>query len=137
MAIKMLVVMTTLPSDNEQTGVSPRTATGAATTISREYPELGQFAKAIFILDVTAVSGTTPTLDVKIQGFNPVSGRWHDVATIPQQTAVTSTALAPVAVNLDFQLYRAQWTVAGTATPSFTFSLAAIVHTEEPVTRTW
>lgn len=134
MAIKMLIPMTTLPGDNEQSGAAPRTTTGAGTVVSREYPELGEFAKAVFLLDVTAATGTTPTLDVTVQGFNPMSGKWHTVATIPQQTTTTATTIAPVAANLDFLLYRAQWVLGGT-TPSFTFTLAAICHTEEPVPR--
>lgn len=134
MAIKMIVPMTTLATENEQTGVAPRTAT--ATGNSRVYPELGAFSKAIFILDVSAASGTTPTLDVKIQGWAPLAEKWHDVATFPQQTTTTSTVIAPQAADLDFQTYRAVWTIGGT-TPSFTFQLGAIAHTEEPIGKTW
>jgi hypothetical protein len=137
MAIKMTVPMWTLPSENEQS-VGARAATNTQTTQSREYPELGAFAKAIFVLDVSAVSGTTPTLDVTIQGFNEASGKWHTVVTFPQQTATSaasplaaSSALVQAA-NLDFTRYRSQWVVGGTATPTFTFTLVAIVHSEEP-----
>lgn len=134
MAIKNIIPMTTLLTDNEQTGVVPRTAT--ATGNSRSYPELGSFSKATFILDVSAVSGTTPTLDVKIQGWAILSEKWHDVVTFAQQTTTTSTVIAPQTANLDFQVYRALWTIGGT-TPSFTFTLGAIAHTEEPIAKTW
>lgn len=130
----MIVPLTTLVSENEQTGVAPRTAT--ATGNSRSYPELGAFSKAIFLLDVSAVAGTNPTLDVKVQGWNPMSEKWHDVVTFAQQTTTTSTVIAPQSANLDFQTYRALWTVGGSS-PSFTFQLAAICHTEEPITKTW
>jgi hypothetical protein len=134
MAIKIIVPMTTLLTENEQIGVAPKTVT--ATGNSRSYPELGSFAKAIFLLDVSAASGTTPTLDVKVQGWNPMSEKWHDAVTFTQQTTTTSTVIAPQSANLDFETYRALWTVGGTS-PSFTFTLCAIAHTEEPITRTW
>lgn len=127
--------MTTLVTDNEQTGVAPITVT--ATGNSRTYPELGAFSKAIFLLHVTAVSGTNPTLAVAIQGWNPMAEVWHEVAAFATQTATTSTTISPQAATLDFQTYRAVWTVGGTATPTFTFSLAAIAHTEEPISKTW
>ncbi len=132
--MKIIVPMTTLVTDNEQTGVAPRTAT--ATGNSRSFYEPGAFSKAVFLLDVSAASGTTPTLDVKVQGWNPMSEKWHDVVTFAQQTAATGTVIAAQTANLDFQAYRALWTVGGT-TPSFTFTLAAICHTEEPITKTW
>ncbi len=131
MAIKITVPMTTLATDNEQTGVVPRTATATAT--SREYPELGSFSRGNFMLDVSAASGGSPTLDVVIQGFNPTSQKWHSVVTFAQQTAATgATPIAAQAVTLDFINYRAQWTIGG-ATPSFTFTIVCIAHTEEPV----
>ena len=130
MALKLTVPMTTLVTDNEQTGVVPRTATTTGT--SREYPELGSYSRGNFMLDVSAASGT-PTLDVVIQGFNPASQKWHTVVTFAQQTGVTGgTPIAAQAVTLDFITYRAQWTVGG-STPSFTFTIVCIAHTEEPV----
>jgi len=134
-AIKLIVPMTTLVTENEQTGVAPKTVT--ATGNSRSYPELGAFAKAIFLLDVSAASGTNPTLDVKVQGWNPMSEKWHDVVIFGQQTAATGSVILPQLATLDFQTYRALWTVGGTNTPTFTFTLAAICHTEEPVVKSW
>lgn len=130
----MIVPMTTLPTANEQTGVVPLTVTAAG--LSREYPELGAFDTMLALLDVSAASGTTPSLTVKLQGYNPLSDKWHDVITFPAQTAVTSTVITPINAYVDFQSYRASWTVTGT-TPSFTFTFGVIVHTTEPITRTW
>lgn len=143
MAIKLTVPMWALVTDNEQSLGAGRVLSGAATGNSREFPEMGAFAKAVFVLDVSAVGGTTPTLDVTVQGFNEASGKWHTVVTFPQQTA--ASAASPIASgstlvqasNLDFLRYRAQWTVGGTATPTFTFTLVALCHTEEPITKTW
>jgi hypothetical protein len=133
MAIKILVPMTTLVTDNEQTAVVPRTV--GTTGTSREYPELARFARGTFLFDVSAASGTNPTLDVVIQGFNPLSAKWHTVVTFAQQTGATGagSVIAAQSTTLDFQTYRAQWTVGGTNTPSFTFTLACIAHTEEPI----
>jgi hypothetical protein len=134
MALKLLVPLTTLATDNEQTAVSPRTLTGAGTTFSREYPELGAYSRAIWMLDVTAQSGTTPTLDVKIQGWDVLSGKWRDVITFTQVTGA-QVPITPAAQTgqLDYQLYRASFVVGGTATPTFTFTLGAICHSEEPI----
>lgn len=130
MATKILVVMTTLDGENEQTGVSPKVVTSTGTTLSREFPEFWRFSKAAFILDVATISGSGASLTVIIQGFNPVSGKWHDVVTFPAQTAASAASgLAPMTADLDFQLYRAKWTVAGTS-PSITFSLCAFARTE-------
>lgn len=139
MAIKLTIPMWALATDNEQSLGAGRTVTTAATAVSREFPEFGRFAKAIFLLDVAAASGTW-TLDVTVQGFNEASGKWHIVATFPQQSAVS--AASPLAANstlvqsanLDYTRYRAQWTTTGTGY-SATFTLVAIAHTEEPVTR--
>lgn len=142
MSLKLTIPMWTLSTDNEQSlGGVGRTVTTAATALSREYQEFGRFAKAIFLLDVSAASGTF-TLDVTVQGFNEASGKWHIVATFPQQSA--ASAASPIAANsallqaanIDFIRYRAQWVTTGTGF-STTFTLVAIAHTEEPVTRTW
>ena len=89
-----------------------------------------------FVLDITAASGTTPTLDVKIQGKDTLSGKYQDItgATIAQKTGVSTDDLTialgvTVVVNRSVsnivpRIYRVVATIAGT-TPSFTFSLSA------------
>lgn len=91
---------------------------------------------AIFVLDVTAVSGTTPTLDIKLQYRDVVSGKFIDIplAIFTQKTATGSDvltiypAIAVVAnesVNGVLPInYRVVGTITGT-TPSFTFTLTA------------
>lgn len=46
-------------------------------------------------LDVTAASGTSPTLDVKLQAKDPASGSYFDIpgASFAQQSGTTSLAL--------------------------------------------
>lgn len=80
-----------------------------------------QFAReAVFFLDVTAVSGTTPTLDVKVQSFDPASGKYFTVASFPQITAAGQYVLK-VDGGLG-HLCKVAYTLGGTS-PSFTMSL--------------
>lgn len=109
----------------------------AARTASANSTDLeNRAAKGIHIvLDVTAASGTTPTLDVKIQRKCPLSDKYVDVpgAAFSQKTATGTddlviypgiTAAANRAVsNVISSRFRAVATIAGT-TPSFTFTLA-------------
>lgn len=76
------------------------------------------------LLDVSAASGTTPTLDVKVQWSMDNGTTWGEASsadTLAQKTTTGNelksfTAKAPHA--------RVVWTVGGT-TPSFTFSVDA------------
>ena len=82
----------------------------------------------------SAVSGTTPTLVVKLQGKDPVSGTWYDIlatGTINNTGHQTLTIFpgAPATANVSGNaflpaMYRIDWTIGGT-TPSFTFSVGA------------
>jgi len=101
---------------------------------SADFGEFGSFTHACLVLDVTAVSGTTPSMAVKLEGrsdqktagayFTPTGGT---------MTAVTATGTTFLEVPwLYLVKYRATWTITGT-TPSFTFSLVAYLSTEEPV----
>lgn len=89
-------------------------------------------------LNCSAVSGTTPSLAVKLQVLDEISGTWMDVpnASFPAITATGSATLtlfpgaasvANVSVNQTVRnFYRAAYTLSGTA-PSFTFSVGAQV----------
>jgi hypothetical protein len=98
-----------------------RTASGDTSTTP---VDVKKYKEAIFFLDVTAVSGTTPTLDVKIKTKDPVSGKWFDLVTFTQATAVTSE-MKTVSGLLGSQI-AVFYEIAGT-TPSFTFSLGAVL----------
>lgn len=90
-------------------------------------------AGAVFMLNVTADTGTTPTLDVKIQRKDTASGVYQDITsgafaqatgavadTISIYPGGTSDAPEPLG-----KVFRAVATIGGTATPTFTFSLLA------------
>lgn len=73
-------------------------------------------------LHVTDVSGTTPTLDVKVQ-HSADNSTWVDLATFAQVTSSNSYERVAVTGTVNRYL-RAQYTIAGT-TPEFTFHMAA------------
>jgi hypothetical protein len=76
-----------------------------------------------FFLNVSAVAGTTPTLDLYVDVQDPASGNWVNQDKFGQVTAVGTYALAlPVRSNR----YRVRWVLGG-ITPSFTFSVGVVV----------
>lgn len=96
-----------------------RTANGdtTATPLNTDYASV-----LTFFLDVTAVSGTTPTLDVYIDIQDPLSGKWVNQDKFPQ---VTTTGTWALAVYCRSNRYAIRWVLGGT-TPSFTFSVGVV-----------
>ncbi len=70
-------------------------------------------------LDVTAASGTTPTLNVIVETRTSAGTARTVGAAFTQATAVSSERKSFVGLGDE---YRVRWTIAGT-TPSFTFSV--------------
>lgn len=72
-------------------------------------------------LTATAASGTTPTLDVRLETSVDGGSTWTTVASFTQLTAAgaQNRVFGPLG-----DLCRWAWTIAGT-TPSFTFSISA------------
>lgn len=77
-----------------------------------------------FFMDVTAASGTTPTLDVDVVELLP-EGRERVLGSFAQITVVGTRELAVTDVPFTASL-RIDFTIGGT-TPSFTFSVDAFV----------
>lgn len=72
-------------------------------------------------LKVTAASGTSPTLDVYIEGKFEVTGDYKPLAS---QTGITGTGTWFFTIDpLRFRYVRVRWVVGGTS-PSFTFTVA-------------
>lgn len=104
---------------------------------SDDQPNIEGKGLAVF-LDITAVAGTAPTLDVKVQLKDPASGKYVDLtdAAFAQKTATGTDVLiiypgvATLANKRISALITGMWrlvaTIAGTA-PSFTFSVGASV----------
>lgn len=87
----------------------------------------------IFYIDVTAVSGTTPTLTAQLQTRDPASQKWVNITwavtasiiatgtyTLTVWSSLTAVANSVVNYPLPTTL-RIAYTIGGT-TPSFTFS---------------
>lgn len=71
-------------------------------------------------LNVTAASGTTPTLDVVIEDTLDGGANWNAIGTFTQKTAA---AREVINITIPFSdSLRVRWTVGGT-TPSFTFAV--------------
>jgi len=82
--------------------------------------DVGRFAKAEVCLDVTAVSGTNPTLDVYLEGKDQTSGKYK---VIWSQTGINAVGTYWLTItDLIFRYIRVRWVIGGT-TPSFTFSV--------------
>ena len=118
--------------NHEFTVFAPAARTASANSTDLE----NRAAKGIhLILDVTAASGTTPTLDVKVQRKCPLSDAYVDVPSgaFAQKTTtgtddlVIYPGVAETANRSVSDVISSQWrvvaTIAGT-TPSFTFTVA-------------
>lgn len=90
--------------------------------------------EATFFLNVSAASGTSPTLDVDIEGKDPVSAGYFKLVSFAQKTAISTGRVviglgsvddantdAVASVPLP-HIIRAKYTIGGTS-PSFTFSV--------------
>jgi hypothetical protein len=111
---------------------SAKTASGNSAAALTNHSASG----VVLFINVTAVTGTTPTLAVRVQMQDPVGAGWVDIpnAVTASITATGLVALAiypgvTVAANaaVSYPLprtWRLAWTIGGT-TPSFTFSVGA------------
>ncbi len=101
----------------EFAGSSARTASGSSAAVSN----LEEQAALRVQLDVTAASGTSPSLAVLLE--DSLDGtNWNTVGTFAAKTAAGREVInvtTPFAGTV-----RATWTITGTS-PSFTFSILA------------
>jgi hypothetical protein len=92
-----------------------RTASGNTSDI-----DVGRFMCGEICLDVTAVSGTSPVLNVYVEGKDQLSGKYR---TLWSRTGISAVGTFGCTVErLAFKYIRARWTISGTS-PSFTFSI--------------
>lgn len=99
-----------------------RTVTGTAAAVVAE----DVFAIAAK-LNVSAASGTTPTLDVRLETTADDGATWYTCGTFAQKVGVASEAkmIAPVGSQV-----RWAWTIGGT-TPSFTFDVTCSANRDD------
>ncbi|HPP12919.1 MAG TPA: hypothetical protein PKW42_09325 [bacterium] len=75
----------------------------------------------LVFLNVSAVSGASSTLDVKVQTQGP-DGVWYDLQSFTQKTAAGQEAKA---ITVFGETLRIAYTIGGSS-PSFTFSVTAV-----------
>lgn len=80
--------------------------------------DVSLFGQGLLLIDITTVSGTSPTIDFKVQ--TEIDGQWVNLpnVTIAQQTTTGKVVAAMTNFGVEIRL---SWTVGGTS-PSFTFS---------------
>ena len=89
---------------------------------SHSSPVVTRWAKeAIVFLDVTAASGTNPTLNVTIKIYDAVTAKWFLLATFSQKTGVTND-VGYVQYGLGEKI-ACDYAISGT-NPSFTFRVS-------------
>jgi hypothetical protein len=98
-------------------------ASGAETATGNDAGvEVGAAGTVRLKLDVTAVSGTNPTLDVTVQTSfdNGVTDTWRTLGTFAQKTGVSAERKTFSGCD---RWVRTQRTIGGTASPSATYSI--------------
>jgi hypothetical protein len=98
-----------------------RTTTGNSGAL----PGYGPASSIRAQLNVTAASGTTPTLNVLVEDSVDGGLTWNTIGTFAQKTAAGREVINITTLFGD-QL-RVSWTIAGT-TPSFTFAVDWVVQ---------
>jgi len=98
--------------------------TASASSNTHSTPTLTRYVReATFFLDITAVTGTNPTLDVTIHEYDRIGGNWHLLATFTQKTGI-GTDVGRVQYGLGDKV-AVDYAIGGTNSPSFTFQLNA------------
>ncbi|MEM0457409.1 MAG: hypothetical protein QXI01_06810 [Nitrososphaerota archaeon] len=93
-----------------------RTASGSSADI-----DVGRFICGEICVDVTAVSGTSPVLNVYVEGKDRYTGKYKVLFAHENITSVQT--IWDTITTLPFSLLRVRWTISGTS-PSFTFSVS-------------
>lgn len=112
-------------------------ASSARTATENSGDQTNDNARGVrLFLDITAASGSSPTLDVKVQTKDPVSGSYVDLtgAAFAQQTGTATLDLAiypgigETSNRAVSDVLSSVWRVVATyggSSPSFTFSVGA------------
>ena len=89
----------------------------SATPINTQYDK-----EAIIYFDITAVGGESPTLDLTLKTYDPVSMKWYDLAYFDQKTEVGQD-VGYIEYGINERL--AVFYEVGGNNPSFTFTVSA------------
>jgi hypothetical protein len=109
-----------LNSSEIVTTVTNATATGATVLDDN----VDRFNQAIILLNVTAVTGTSPTMDLIVE-HSLDNTTWVTAATFTQATGVT-TEIKTIATPFGSRM-RLSYTIGGVADPDFTFTVTTLL----------
>lgn len=98
--------------------ISDQPITSLTASSNTDPIDLGNFVEAIVFLNVTAHSGTTPTLDCKIQ-YSPDGSNWVDSGDSFTQITTTNGVFFKKLSTIFGRYVRLVFTLSGT-TPNYT-----------------
>lgn len=78
------------------------------------------------LVSTTAVTGTTPTLDVSVEWSNDGTN-WAVGSPADTFTQITATGKVVKRFSVKAEQHRIVWAIGGTDTPTFTFSVSEYV----------
>ena len=124
-------------ADKRTVTILSSTALGATAATT---PVASHGARGIIIyMEITAVSGTSPTLDAKLQGYDALGDVWHDItgAVFAQKTGAGSDYLTiypgigettnEAVSDVIPAIIRVHNTIGGSSTPIVTFTLGGVL----------
>ena len=114
-------------------------SSAALGTTAASTPVASHGARGIIIyMEITAVSGTSPTLDSKVQAYDALGDVWHDItgAAFAQKSGTGSDYLTiypgigettnEAVSDVIPALIRVYNTIGGSSTPTVTFTLGGV-----------
>lgn len=90
----------------------------------KSYPFVGN--KFAAILDSNAGTGTSPTLNVKAQTSYDDGSSWVDIPSGAFTQVTTSASLQIKVYDNVGDIIRFEWTIGGSASPTFTFGVFVV-----------
>ena len=123
-------------AENRTVTIRSSSALGATAATT---PVASHGARGIIIyMEITAVSGTSPTLDSKVQAYDALGDVWHDItgAAFAQKSGTGSDYLTiypgigettnEAVSDVVPALIRVHNTIGGSSTPTVTFTLGGV-----------
>ena len=83
----------TMPSKSNAQALLTLTAANAAAAPTSQDIDVSNYGGILLYINITAISGTSPTLTVTIQGKDDVSGQYHTILASAALTATGMTVL--------------------------------------------
>lgn len=106
---------------------------GAQVSTATASQDATGYRDLVCLVNVSAAAGTTKTLDLKVQDSLDQT-TWYDLVTVPTISGTGQFVERLGGVTSPFGPYlRGVYTIAGTGTPTFTFSLDFHMKTREAV----